>query len=63
MFAQEPLPPEHPFYDLDNVLITPHMAAMTRHYNERLVDLFVANLRRYLAGQELLNRVDVDRGY
>ena len=63
VFAQEPLPPEHPFYDLDNVLITPHMAAMTRHYNERLVDLFVANLRRYLAGQELLNRVDVDRGY
>lgn len=63
VFQQEPLPSDHPFYDLDNVLITPHMASMTPHYNERLVDLFIANLRRYLAGQELLNRVDAARGY
>ena len=62
-FQQEPLPSDHPFYGLDNVLITPHMAAMTRLYNERLTDLFIENLRRYLAGQELLNRVDTARGY
>ncbi len=67
VFQEEPLPPDHPLYDVaarrDNVLITPHMAAMTRRYNERLVDLFIENLRRYLAGRELLNRVDAARGY
>jgi phosphoglycerate dehydrogenase-like enzyme len=43
--------------------VTPHMAAMTRRYNERLTDLFIENLRRYLSGRELLNRVDAERGY
>jgi phosphoglycerate dehydrogenase-like enzyme len=43
--------------------VTPHMAAMTRRHNERLTDLFIENLRRYLSGQELLNRVDAERGY
>jgi phosphoglycerate dehydrogenase-like enzyme len=58
VFATEPLPPESPLWGLPNVLISPHTAALSIHENERIVDLFCENLRRYLAGEELLNRVD-----
>jgi len=63
VFEQEPLPAGHPFYELDNVIITPHMAAMTPNYNQRLTALFGENLQRYLAGERLLNVVDTRRGY
>lgn len=57
MFAQEPLSAESPLWELPNVLLTPHTAALSRHENERIVELFVENLRRYLHGEELLNCV------
>jgi glyoxylate/hydroxypyruvate reductase len=52
----EPLPAEHPLWSAPNVLITPHSAATVARENARIVDLFLENLRRYRAGQELLNR-------
>lgn len=58
VFATEPLPTDSPLWDLPNVLITPHTAALSVRENERIVSLFVENLRRYLHGEELLNRVD-----
>lgn len=58
VFATEPLPQDSPLWDLPNVLISPHTAALSVHENERIVELFVENLRRYLAGGELLSRVD-----
>jgi phosphoglycerate dehydrogenase-like enzyme len=58
VFATEPLPAGSPLWDLPNVMISPHTAALSIHENERLVDLFAANLRRYLSGQELVGRVD-----
>ena len=45
------------------VLITPHSMSTDRRENEKLTDLFCENLRRYLAGEELLNVVDKQRGY
>jgi phosphoglycerate dehydrogenase-like enzyme len=58
----EPLPPEHGLWQADNVIITPHVSATgsdrTRH---RL--LVIENIRRYLAGDALLNVVDAGRGY
>ncbi len=59
----EPLPPEHPLWGLPNVLITPHLAGATDRYWQRQADMVSANLRRYLAGEPLLNRVDKKRGY
>ncbi len=53
--AVEPLPSDSPLWDLPNVLITPHSAATVARENERLTDLFVENLRRYRAGEPLLN--------
>jgi phosphoglycerate dehydrogenase-like enzyme len=58
VFLTEPLPPESPLWDLPNVLISPHTAALAGSENERIVDLFQNNLRLYLEEQPLLNRVD-----
>lgn len=63
VFEQEPLPRGHPLWDFPNVIISPHAAGATVRYEERATRLFVDNLRRYLKGQPLLNRVDRARGY
>jgi phosphoglycerate dehydrogenase-like enzyme len=57
VFAEEPLPAESPLWDLENVIVSPHTAALSVRENERIVDLFAENLRRYLAGEELLSRI------
>jgi D-2-hydroxyacid dehydrogenase (NADP+) len=61
--SQEPLPPETPLWRLDNAFITPHMSAVSEHLWERQTDLLMENLERWFAGLELLNRVDLNRGY
>ena len=58
VFATEPLPPGSPFWTLPNVLVSPHGAALSEHENRRIVELFVANLRRFLDGEPLANRVE-----
>jgi phosphoglycerate dehydrogenase-like enzyme len=58
VFATEPLPADSPLWTLPNVLVTPHSAALSARENERIVELFVANLRRYLDGQPLVNVVE-----
>jgi phosphoglycerate dehydrogenase-like enzyme len=63
VFESEPLPPESELWKLRNVIISPHIAAATRHYNERAVALFCENIRHYLADEPLLNLVDPQRGY
>ncbi len=63
VFAREPLPQESPLWDMPNVLITPHVSAVSPLYWRREVELIVQNLRRYLAGRPLLNVVDKARGY
>ena len=59
----EPLPAESPLWGLENALITPHMAGMSVYYDDRAVELFCENLRRYLNGEPLLNLVQRDLGY
>ncbi len=63
VFETEPLPDDSPLWAMRNVILTPHVSGMTTHYEERAVDLFVANLRRYLAGEPLINVVDWQEGY
>jgi phosphoglycerate dehydrogenase-like enzyme len=62
-FTAEPLPGNHPLWGLPNVLITPHVSAVSRHFWRRQTDLILENLRRYLAGEELLNLVNKKAGY
>lgn len=58
--AEEPLPPDHPLWEAPDVTITPHVSGATSRFRD---DLVVENVRRYLAGEPLLNPVDPDRGY
>ena len=55
VFQTEPLPPESPFWDLPNVLVSPHSASTVAAENDRIVELFCENLRHYLAGEPLRN--------
>jgi phosphoglycerate dehydrogenase-like enzyme len=57
VFAEEPLPETSPLWELENVILSPHTAALSWHENERIVELFADNLRRYLDGDELRSRV------
>jgi len=63
VFEQEPLPADSPLWGMENVIISPHVAGFTPHYDRRAADLFAENLRRYLAGQPLLNQVERAREY
>lgn len=63
VFENEPLPEDSPFWDLENVLITPHTAGMTEKLWERHYQLFSENLRRFLGGEPLLGLVDKKGGY
>jgi phosphoglycerate dehydrogenase-like enzyme len=63
VFATEPLPLDSPLWNEPNVLITPHVAGFSPAYHEQVKALFTENLRRFIAGQELLNLVDRNAGY
>jgi len=63
VFPKEPLAAESPLWDVPNLLITPHTAALTDKLWERHHALLSENLRRYLSGEELLGIVDKRKGY
>ncbi len=63
VFAQEPLPADSELWKLENALIAPHVSGATPHYDDRAVELFCENLRRYLRGDEMLNLVNKQAGY
>lgn len=63
VFEEEPLAEDHPFWQMDNVVVTPHIAGASSRYYERATELMAANLQRYLAEQPLINRFDFKRGY
>jgi glyoxylate/hydroxypyruvate reductase len=58
VFATEPLPADSPLWDLPNVLVTPHAVALSERENERIVELFLDNLGRYLDGRPLRKVVE-----
>lgn len=57
VFETEPLPEDSPFWELDDVIVTPHAAATTRDYYRRIADIVRENRRRAVAGDPLVNRV------
>jgi phosphoglycerate dehydrogenase-like enzyme len=63
VFSEEPPPPSHPFYRLDNAIVSPHVSGFIPSYDDKCAELFALNLRRYLEGAPLLNLVDRSRGY
>lgn len=63
VFEEEPLPPGSPLWQMDNVIISPHVAGNSLHYHEKAAQLFAENLRRYLNNQPLLNQLQRKQGY
>jgi phosphoglycerate dehydrogenase-like enzyme len=63
VFGVEPLPEQSPLWEMDNVIMTPHVSGFTPLYDDRATDIFAENLRRYLAGEPLLNLVNREEGY
>ncbi len=63
VFADEPLPQESPLWEMSNVLVCPHSASTSDRENARITDLFCENLRRFLAGEPLLNVLNVELMY
>ncbi|MBM3995354.1 MAG: D-2-hydroxyacid dehydrogenase [Planctomycetes bacterium] len=58
VFEVEPLPSEHPMWRMENVIITPHCAAASPRVPERHLATLLENIRRFVAGQPLMNVVD-----
>lgn len=63
VFEEEPLPSTSPLWQLDNVILSPHVSGNSASYHEKVADLFEVNLKRYLENRSLLNRVNRQRGY
>lgn len=59
----EPLPPDHPFWRMPNVLLTPHVATRSDFRDQRTLVLVAENLRRYVRGEPMLSVVDLEEGY
>ena len=58
VFETEPLPAEHPLWAMENVILTPHIAAASPRVPQRHLATLVENVRRFAAGEPLLNVVD-----
>jgi phosphoglycerate dehydrogenase-like enzyme len=63
VFEKEPLPADHPLWDMENVLITPHAAWMGPDSEARRLDVLRENLRRFVKDEPLLNVVDKARWF
>lgn len=63
VFEEEPLPAEHPLWQADNVIVTPHMSGDTEGWRLRLADQFLALFEKYSAGETFPNTVDKRLGY
>jgi phosphoglycerate dehydrogenase-like enzyme len=63
VFEEEPLPADHPLWTMPRVLLTPHVAGYGPYLDERRFAIILDNCRRFLAGEELRNRVDKARWF
>jgi phosphoglycerate dehydrogenase-like enzyme len=58
VFETEPLPPDHPLWRMENLILTPHVAGCSARVAERHLGVLLENLRRFRAGEELKNVVN-----
>jgi phosphoglycerate dehydrogenase-like enzyme len=59
----EPLPPDSPLWDMENVIITAHTSGATPRYWDRAIVILESNIERFRSGDDLLNVVDLAMGY
>lgn len=63
VFAEEPLPADHPFWTEEKIIVTPHIAGRSPRYMERAMDIFVDNLNAYPDRARMKNVIDFKKGY
>jgi len=64
VFETEPLPEDHPFWELPNCTVSPHMSSLSDQYIKRSLDIMDTNLDKWVAGEkDLINQVDLAKGY
>lgn len=63
VFEVEPLPSDNELWRLPNAIVSSHASGATEKRGERVINLFCENIRRYIAGQDLLNVIDENKGY
>jgi phosphoglycerate dehydrogenase-like enzyme len=63
VFEEEPLSPDSPLWEMENVILSPHIAGLSQHLEPEMVSLFIENLNRCLAELPLYNQIDFDEGY
>ncbi|TWT24127.1 D-2-hydroxyacid dehydrogenase [Planomicrobium sp. CPCC 101110] len=64
VFEQEPLPSEHPYWSMENVVISPHASSHSKKYVDRALDIFIPNLHRWLLeDRNPTNLVNLEKGY
>lgn len=63
VYDPEPLPPGHPLFDMPNVVLTPHIAGLSDQRRLHYMGFALMNLRRWAAGEPVVNVVNLRRGY
>ncbi|MDG5786281.1 D-2-hydroxyacid dehydrogenase [Evansella sp. AB-P1] len=64
VFDEEPLPENHPYWEMESVTVTPHISGISPEYQPRAIDIFELNLKEFLLGQEnYINKIDLNKGY
>jgi len=63
VFEKEPLDVENPLWDFENVYVTPHNSWVSEMRNDRRFDLIYENMKRFKNGEELLNIINIEKGY
>jgi phosphoglycerate dehydrogenase-like enzyme len=63
VFEVEPLPKDHPFWQLENVMVSPHNAYNSSKHLDRVMELFLRNLKLFSDGKPLMNVVEKKLGY
>lgn len=63
VFSEEPLPEDHPFWQMENIMITPHMSGRSPQYMQRAMDIFLTNLTSFPDKERMVNVIDLDRKY
>lgn len=63
VFTTEPLPKDHPFWKMENVIMTPHIASMVPDFWDKLTKLLEENFVLFSRGEKLFNEIDKQKGY
>lgn len=63
VFKEEPLPSTHPFWQLKNLIITPHTSGRSPYYMQRALEIFHENLNKYPEVEDMKNVIKMEQGY